>query len=430
MKDSHFHPILDQSKLDPKNEGRTGRLLSQQSCNAVRKKQLEHQLEKKKLGCFTARQKVFDSIVPGVPNEHPATLLTENDIPGLEYPVLIGRDNEAVALYKIVLGKGALGVVYLGISLDTGRQYAVKMQKYNDSKEHNREIIQETRILLEMGELADHAPLLNVDGEFRHYDIQALASGKTYFNSIYDETYHKINLEVGTLLKMALEAGLALTHLHQKGYFHGDISLSNIVWDAVLQKATLIDYGKAREIDGTGRSVAYPGGTAFYMPPELWDMDKKGKAIYSEKTEVYELGVLFILLFINRWLDLADNDIFIYFIRNPHLCGPPPPFVEAVPEIFNATKTSEHPFFSQIAPLIISMVDMDPALRPTLAQVINALDKLLKNQVLFKAQENQWLNYFQQSKQSSPEGFKLHRLITHSAPTPIQFETIAANYLL
>lgn len=88
--------------FDPNAQGRHGRLLSQKAYNLVRKKQLEYRFAHKH------KSKL-------------ATLLKPEDYPELQWPVLIGKNNEAVAIMtESLLGEGGYGKVYTGISLDTG----------------------------------------------------------------------------------------------------------------------------------------------------------------------------------------------------------------------------------------------------------------------------------------------------------------------
>src|SRR5690606_2395371 len=158
-----------------------GRILSQKSYNAIRKKQLEFNASFQGTSRLTARQKNFEVFSLSSSQEQLMALLTKEDIPGLEYPVIIGQAHEAVAIYTDkYLGHGASGVVYLGISLDTGKQYAVKVQEYKNtikSKKSAKDISNETQLLDCMGRLVDNAPYIYDRYAIKNYDIQTLIHG-------------------------------------------------------------------------------------------------------------------------------------------------------------------------------------------------------------------------------------------------------------
>ena len=87
-----------------------------------------------------------------------------------------------------------------------------------------------------------------------------------------------------------LQVALALQYCHSKNVMHRDIKPDNICFtDEQLDKVVLIDFGIATEHLGT---VTTWGGTVGYMAIEYEEVDSEGKRHFTEKSEVFSLGVL------------------------------------------------------------------------------------------------------------------------------------------
>jgi serine/threonine protein kinase len=83
--------------------------------------------------------------------------------------------------------------------------------------------------------------------------------------------------------RLAIHIGSALTHVHQRGFLHLDVTPSNIIL-TTSGRPVLIDFSHARRI--TVRRVPYPVGTDAYMAPEQCE----GGPL-SPATDVFGLGV-------------------------------------------------------------------------------------------------------------------------------------------
>ena len=80
--------------------------------------------------------------------------------------------------------------------------------------------------------------------------------------------------------------------LHQNWFVHFDIKLENFVLHENTVK--LIDAGSLRYVNVT--NIVYVRGTDFYMAPELQGKPKIANGVGLLSTDIYSLGVLFLLM--------------------------------------------------------------------------------------------------------------------------------------
>jgi len=198
---------------------------------------------------------------------------------------LIGERLGSFRLESVV-GSGAMGVVYRGISEKNGRAAAIKVVstefaqggKIRDRFEREAEILQ----------------------QFRHPNIvRFLAVGRFRGTSyiamefIPGPTLEKIVLDRGAMpwrevVDLAIQTCDALQYAHEHGVVHRDLKPSNLMLTDD-GKIKLTDFGIAKDLDATaltaeGRTL----GTAAYMSPE----QIRGTPPVSHKTDLYAFGVV------------------------------------------------------------------------------------------------------------------------------------------
>lgn len=85
-----------------------------------------------------------------------------------------------------------------------------------------------------------------------------------------------------------------MQHCHKNGVKHRDIKPENVCFvDNDYLTSVLIDFGISTDIEGT---LSTWGGTLPYMAPEYKNRKEGDKVYFTEKTEVYSLGVLLIAI--------------------------------------------------------------------------------------------------------------------------------------
>jgi serine/threonine protein kinase len=165
-------------------------------------------------------------------------------------------------------------------------------------------------------------------------------------------------LPAATTVQIALQVAEALDHLHTKaGIIHHDISPSNIIFRNPLNAlhpqtpdSVLIDLAVADMPGKPRRTQIY--GKKTYLPPERL-LNKPGS--HGPLVDVYGLGVVIYECLVGKLPNTGTDKINIPL--------PLPPIRE------QATRISE-----QLAALVMAAVDHDPRQRPTLPQLVSALE--------------------------------------------------------
>lgn len=160
-------------------------------------------------------------------------------------------------------------------------------------------------------------------------------------------------------LDMAIKTAEKLKELHDLGVFHKDISFNNVMWNLADQTISLIDYGHSKKYSDKQSYEGPFDGTPIFIAYEL--VKQKNSPIgdsvftYTEKTEVYSLGMLFKFILLN-YLIKFDTDLFV------------------TEECLAGKKTTiEDDKELGVKPLIQKMTDPDASKRCTMNEVIQEL---------------------------------------------------------
>ncbi|MBS0286358.1 MAG: protein kinase family protein [Proteobacteria bacterium] len=257
-----------------------GQLLSQASLNYVRKKQIMHKM--------ASATKLINQYFPSKSSDPSSPL---------EFPVVIGRNGEAIVIYeKNKLGGGAYGEVFIGMNLDTGKVHAIKYQNAKTSNE-KAVVEHEENVLAGLNRLID-AIVISQNG--RSLITQEYIEGenlRVYKNSEYNDppTEH----DFAEKCEIAIQLLQRLHELHtkeytdktgkqQKGFVHRDVKLDNAIWDG--KKLQLIDFGETRPLDENAQCITrHGGGTMYALAPEL--VFSFGELIYTPATDMYAAGI-------------------------------------------------------------------------------------------------------------------------------------------
>ena len=206
---------------------------------------------------------------------------------GVQKPVL-GR-------YQVEkeIGRGAMGLVYLGKDPKIGRTVAIKtMQLAQEFDPDELEDIKQ-RFLRE----AETAGRLNHQNIVTIYDVgeeQELAYIAMDYLKGHDLSRHKqpdTLLPVDVVLDIGIQVATALDFAHQHDVVHRDIKPANIIYDESTGIVKVTDFGIACL---TGSSKTRTGtmlGSPSYMSPEQVGGNKVdgGSDLYSLGTTLYQL---------------------------------------------------------------------------------------------------------------------------------------------
>ena len=98
--------------------------------------------------------------------------------------------------------------------------------------------------------------------------------------------------ELGQLVLIFCQVSSALTHMHRRGVFHGDLKPANIML-AKNGQVKLIDFGTAWV---RGQEKNRIQGTPNYIAPE-----QATEKVVDEKTDIYNLGATMYRMFTGRF---------------------------------------------------------------------------------------------------------------------------------
>jgi eukaryotic-like serine/threonine-protein kinase len=197
--------------------------------------------------------------------------------------------------YRIVnpLGNGA-GSTILLISDKTsgGKRYALKVVKRQDADDDI--YIAQAQLEYEVAQKLNHPAIAKV------YDIRnrrswfRLSGVELLIEYVDGKTLDELEApEMGQLVLVFNHVASAMTHMHRRGVYHGDLKPSNIMLSKNGQ-VKLIDFGTAW-IRGQEKNRVQ--GTPQFMAPE-----QVTEKVVDEKTDIYNLGATMYRMFTGRFV--------------------------------------------------------------------------------------------------------------------------------
>lgn len=172
------------------------------------------------------------------------------------------------------IGRGAMGVVYLGKDIRSGVEVALKTMAL--AKEFNAAALQDAkeRFMREAEILTwlAHPDIVTI------YDVgeeQGLAyiameylKGKELTEFIRPDRLLPVPKVLDIIARAADALGYAHEEGHEKGIVHRDVKPGNIMYDADLDSVKVTDFGISRLIDLNATRMGLVLGTPLYMSPE------------------------------------------------------------------------------------------------------------------------------------------------------------------
>lgn len=207
----------------------------------------------------------------------------ENDDGSIEKPML-GR-------YQVEreLGKGAMGVVYLGKDPKIGREVAIKTLALNT--EFDGEELDDARARFfreaESAGRLQHPNIVTIYDAGEEHDLAYIAMEFLHGSDLEYATKADALLPVDTVLRICRRVAMALAYAHKEGVIHRDIKPANIMYDPATDGLKVTDFGIARIVGSSKTKTGMVLGTPSFMSPELI----AGKPI-DGRTDIYSLGVM------------------------------------------------------------------------------------------------------------------------------------------
>lgn len=247
----------------------------------------------------------------GAAASHPGGTLVLDATQQLEKPML-GR-------YQVEkeLGKGAMGVVYMGKDPKIGRQVAIKTMALSQEFEPDELAGVKERFFREAetaGRLA-HPHIVAIYDAGEEHDLAYIAME---FIRGFDLTRHtKPNnlLPVAEVLRLVADAADALDYAHANGIVHRDIKPANMMIVESTRALKLMDFGIARITDSSKTKTGMVLGTPSYMSPE----QLAGRKV-DGRSDLFSLGVTLYQLLIGALPFQAESMATLMFkiANEPH----------------------------------------------------------------------------------------------------------------
>ena len=223
-----------------------------------------------------------ETVILGGSGAHPGgTMLLDGG--GVEKPML-GR-------YQVEkeLGKGAMGVVYLGKDPKIGRVVAIKTMALSQEFEGDELTDARERFFREAetaGRL-QHQNIVTIFDAGEEHDLAYIAMEFLKGKDLADVTKDGHLLPVSKVLSIVARVAEALAYAHKQNVVHRDIKPANIMYDPGTDTVKVTDFGIARITDSSKTKTGMVLGTPSFMSPE----QIAGKKV-DGRSDLYSLGVM------------------------------------------------------------------------------------------------------------------------------------------
>ncbi|MGP0066146.1 MAG: serine/threonine protein kinase [Isosphaeraceae bacterium] len=196
--------------------------------------------------------------------------------------------------YRVVntLGTGA-GSTILLISDKTagGKRYALKVVRKQEPEDEI--YIQQALTEFEAAKKLNHPAIAKVFDCRLKKSWFKVKGAELLLEYVEGKTLDEIEApELGQLVLVFCQVASALTHMHRRGVFHGDLKPANIMLGKTGQ-VKLIDFGTAWV---RGQEKNRIQGTPQFLAPE-----QATEKTVNEKTDIYNLGATMYRMFTGRY---------------------------------------------------------------------------------------------------------------------------------
>jgi serine/threonine-protein kinase len=203
---------------------------------------------------------------------------------------ITGGTKPALGRYEIikVLGKGAMGTVYLGRDPKINREVAIKTLALSEEFEADELEEVKARFFREAetaGRLM-HPNIVTIFDAGEARDLAYIAMEYLNGTDLSPFTKRERQLPAAAVLKITGKVAEALHYAHQQGVIHRDIKPANIM---LLRDKTVkvTDFGIARITASSKTKTGVVLGTPSYMSPE----QLSGKHVDS-RSDLFSLGIM------------------------------------------------------------------------------------------------------------------------------------------
>ncbi|HTE42504.1 MAG TPA: serine/threonine-protein kinase [Steroidobacteraceae bacterium] len=232
----------------------------------------------------------------------------KNEPPTIPLPLTAssGSRKQTLGRYEIEreLGKGAMGVVYLGRDPKINRVVAIKAIAL--AEEFAEDDLADARARFfreaEMAGRLNHPGIVTVydAGEDRGLAFIAMEYLRGEHLSTYAESIHLLPVE--RVLSLAARVAEALDYAHKQNVVHRDIKPANIMFNKDSDDLKITDFGIARLTDTSRTKTGIVLGTPSFMSPEQLE----GRPL-DGRSDLFGLGITLYQLLTGQLPFRADS---------------------------------------------------------------------------------------------------------------------------
>lgn len=187
------------------------------------------------------------------------------------------------------LGKGAMGVVYLGKDPKIGRVVAIKTMAL--SQEFEGEELSDARERFfreaETAGRLQHQNIVTIFDAGEEHDLAYIAMEFLRGRDLTEYCKSENLLPVPVVLGIVARVAEALAYAHKQQVVHRDIKPANIMFERESDTVKVTDFGIARITDSSKTKTGLVLGTPSFMSPE----QLAGKRV-DGRSDLYSLGVM------------------------------------------------------------------------------------------------------------------------------------------
>jgi len=201
------------------------------------------------------------------------------------------------------LGRGAVGVVYLGFDPAISRKVAIKTLNYRQFSADQVESLK-ARFFREAeaaGRLS-HPNIVAIYDVGEQGELAYIAMDYVDGASLGNYANEENLLPVADVYRIIHDVALALDYAHNHQVIHRDIKPGNILYCASPYQVKVADFGIARLLDSSRTTTGEILGSPLYMAPE----QLKGSKV-DVTADIFSLGVTFYQLLAGKLPFNADN---------------------------------------------------------------------------------------------------------------------------
>ncbi|XP_075280670.1 MAP kinase-interacting serine/threonine-protein kinase 1 isoform X1 [Opisthocomus hoazin] len=207
-------------------------------------------------------------------------------------------------LYKLtteLLGEGAYAKVQGAVSLQTGKEYAVKIIEKNAGHSRTR-VFREIETLYQCQGNKNILELIEFfEDDTRYY----LVFEKLRGGSILAHIQKQKHFNEREASKVVRDIASALNFLHTKGIAHRDLKPENILCESPEKVSPVkicdFDLGSGVKLNSactpiTTPELTTPCGSAEYMAPEVVEVFTEEATFYDKRCDLWSLGVILYIM--------------------------------------------------------------------------------------------------------------------------------------